>query len=87
MSLMSFWLPILLSAVFVFVASSMINMALKFWHGPDYRGFANEDEVVAAIRKGNPGPGVYGIPFCDPSTFKDPAVQEKFRLGRSRRST
>jgi len=81
MSLMPFWLPILLSAAFVFVASSVINMALKFWHGPDYRGFSNEDEVAAAIRKGNPAPGVYGIPFCDPSTFKDPAVQEKFRLG------
>lgn len=81
MSLMPFWLPILLSAAFVFVASSVINMALKFWHAPDYHGFSNEDEVAAAIRKGNPAPGVYAIPFCDPKTFKDPAVQEKFRLG------
>ena len=81
MSLMSFWLPILLSAVFVFVASSVINMALKFWHVADMKGFANEEEVAAAIRKGKPAQGVYTIPFCDPKTFKEPAVQEKFRLG------
>lgn len=81
MSLLSFWLPILLSAVFVFIASSVINMVLKFWHGPDYRGFSNEDEVASAIRKGNPAPGVYAIPFCDPSTLKDPTVQAKFQQG------
>ncbi|MBS0591584.1 MAG: hypothetical protein JSR65_13230 [Proteobacteria bacterium] len=81
MSLMSLWLPIFLSAVFVFVASSVINMALKFWHAPDYRGFSNEDEVAAAIRRGNPAPGVYAMPFCSHANFKDPAIQEKFRLG------
>ncbi len=81
MSLLSFWLPVLLSAVFVFIASSVINMLLKFWHAPDYRSFPNEDEVGAAIRKANPVPGVYVIPFCDPSTLKDPAVQAKFEQG------
>src|SRR5690242_13431631 len=81
MSLIPFWLPILLSAVFVFVASSAINMALKFWHTPDYRGFSNEDEVAAAIRKGNPAPGIYTIPFCNPESFKDPAMKAKFEQG------
>lgn len=81
MSLIPFWLPILLSAVFVFVASAVVNMALKFWHAPDYRGFSNEDEIAVAIRKGNPVPGVYAIPFCDAASMKDPAVQEKFRRG------
>lgn len=81
MSLLSLWLPILLSAVFVFIASSVINMVLKFWHAPDYRGFTNEDEVGAAIRKTQPAPGVYVIPFCDPATLKDPAVQAKFEQG------
>lgn len=81
MFLMSFWLPILLSAVFVFLASAVINMALKFWHAPDMKGFANEDEVAAAIRRGNPAPGLYMMPFCDPATYKDPAVQAKFDQG------
>ena len=44
------WLPILLSAVFVFIASALINMLLKFWHSPDYRGFANEDEIAGEQR-------------------------------------
>lgn len=81
MSLLPFWLPILLSAVFVFIASSAINMALKFWHTPDYRRFSNEDEIAAAMRKGSPPPGQYMIPFCEPSAMKDPAMQEKFRQG------
>ena len=77
------WLPILLSAVFVFIASALINMLLKFWHAPDYHGFANEDEVAAAIRKGGAtGPATYAIPYCKgPEAMKDPAMQEKFKQG------
>jgi hypothetical protein len=77
------WLPMLLSAVFVFIASALINMLLKFWHSPDYRGFANEDEIAAAIRKsGAVGPGKYVIPYCtDPKQMQEPAMQEKFRQG------
>lgn len=75
------WLPIVLSAVFVFVASSFLHMVLKFWHTPDYRGFSNEDQVSAAIRDGNAGAGMYNIPYCTPETMKEPATQEKFRTG------
>ena len=77
-----FWLPIVVSAVFVFIASALINMFLKFWHGVDYRGFANEDEIAAAIRKGSPGPGAYMLPYCtDPKQLQEPAMQEKFKQG------
>lgn len=58
------WLPIIVSAVGVFVASSFVHMVLKFWHTPDYRGLANEEEVGAAIRNGNPAPGMYLVPSC-----------------------
>ena len=57
-SLMQLWLPILLSAVAVFIVSSIVHMVLK-WHASDYHGFSNEDEILAAIRKGNPSPGIY----------------------------
>lgn len=30
------WLPILLSAVFVFIASNILWQALPFWHRSDY---------------------------------------------------
>ena len=36
-SLVSLWVPILLSAVIVFVASSVIHMA-PLWHNGDYPG-------------------------------------------------
>jgi hypothetical protein len=80
-SLVQLWLPILLSTVFVFFASSILNMVLKFWHTPDYHGFSNEDEVGAAIRKGNPGPGMYMLPYCTPEAMKEPGTQEKFKTG------
>lgn len=81
-SLTHLWLPILLSAVFVFIASSIINMALKFWHMPDYRGLSNEDEVAAAMRKGGITPGAYMIPYCQgPEAMKEPAMQEKLKQG------
>lgn len=81
-SLAQLWLPILLSAVFVFIASSLINMLLKFWHTPDYRSFTNEDEIAAAMRKGGVRPGAYVIPWCKgPEAMKDPAMQEKFKQG------
>jgi len=38
-SLVDLWLPILLSAVLVFVASSVIHMALR-WHSNDFKRFA-----------------------------------------------
>jgi hypothetical protein len=80
-SLAQVWLPVLLSAVFVFFASAMLNMLLRFWHAPDYQGFSNEDEVGAAVRKGNATAGMYMIPYCKPESMKLPETQEKFKLG------
>ena len=80
-TLAQLWLPILLSAVFVFVASSLIHMVLK-WHNPDYKGLPNEEEVRAGIRKGSPAPGMYVIPRCE--NMKDlgkPEMVEKFQEG------
>jgi hypothetical protein len=75
------WLPILLSTVFVFFASALFNMVLKFWHRPDYGRLSNEDDVRAAIRASGAAPGMYPIPFCVPDDMKNPAVQQKFVEG------
>lgn len=80
-TLMQLWLPILLSAVFAFIASSILHMVLKFWHMPDYHGFFNEDEVRAALRKGNAAPGMYMLPFCKMEEMKQPTAQAKFIEG------
>jgi len=79
--LVQLWLPILLSSVLVFFASSILHMVLKFWHAPDARAFSNEDEIAAAMRKGNPQAGMYMIPYCTPEAMKQAATQEKFRQG------
>ncbi len=80
-SLPQLWLPILLSAVLVFVASSLIHMVVK-WHNSDYLTLPNEDEVRAAIRKTNPAPGQYLLPrISDMSQLKTPEVQRKFTEG------
>lgn len=80
-SLAQLWLPILLSGVLVFVASSILHMVFKFWHTPDYHGFSNEDEVRAVIRKGNAAPGMYLLPWCKMEDMKQPAAQAKFAEG------
>jgi len=53
--------PIVLSAVIVFVASSIIHMVLP-WHKSDYPKLPNEDRVRAALRSLAIPPGDYMIP-------------------------
>ena len=55
------WLPILLSSVIVFFASSIIHMALP-WHKSDYPKMANEDQVMDALRPLAIAPGDYLVP-------------------------
>lgn len=74
-------LPIALSAVFIFIVSSLIHMVLK-WHNPDYKKLGNEEEVRAALRKGSSGAGQYMIPYCTHDKSEDMAeVQRKFVEG------
>src|SRR5712671_2292727 len=80
-SIPSLWLPILLSAVAVFVASSLIHMVLKY-HRSDYGKVPAEDEVMDALRKFNIPPGDYLVPCAGgPEAHKDPAFQEKIKKG------
>ena len=79
--LTTLWLPILLSAVVVFVASSLVHMALKY-HKNDYAKLQNEDAVVEALRRNNVGPGDYMFPHCgEQANMKNPEMQKKFEKG------
>lgn len=60
-SLFALWMPILLSAVAVFVISSIIHMVLKYHHS-DYSQVPDEDGLLEALRKFNLAPGDYFIP-------------------------
>ncbi len=80
-SITSLWLPILLSAVAVFVASSLIHMVLGY-HAADYKKLPAEDDVMAALRKFDIPPGDYLVPCAgSPKAMKDPAFLEKFKAG------
>lgn len=75
------WLPILASAILIFVASSLVHMVIK-WHNADYRKLANEDEIRAAVRKGMPEAGLYVLPHCaDMKDMGNPEMMKKFVEG------
>ena len=63
-SLVSLWLPILLSAVVVFAASSVIHMG-PFWHRGDYPRMPREEDAMNALRPLAIPPGDYFIPRAD----------------------
>ena len=55
------WMPILLSAVFVFIVSSIIHMVLGY-HASDYKQVPDEDRVMDTLRGLNIPPGDYAVP-------------------------
>jgi len=80
-ALYSLWLPILLSAVLVFLASSIIHMATS-WHKDDVRGVPNEQKVMDALRPFAIPPGDYAMPHpADMADMKSPQFQEKMNKG------
>lgn len=78
--LAALWLPILLAAVIVFVASSIIHMVLPY-HKSNYRQLSGEDHVRAAIRASNPSPGLYNFPFCTQKELNSAEMKAKFTEG------
>jgi hypothetical protein len=79
--LSSLWLPILLSAVVVFVVSSIIHMASP-WHKHDYPKMPNEDKAMDALRPLAIPPGDYMMPR--PSSrqeLRSPEFTEKINKG------
>ncbi|HEV2200787.1 MAG TPA: hypothetical protein VGR73_13280 [Bryobacteraceae bacterium] len=78
--LTALWLPIVLSAVIVFVASSIMHMLLPY-HKSDYRQLPDEDKLLATLRAAGLTRGLYHFPFCQHSEMKSPAIQEKFKQG------
>ncbi len=80
-SMTELWLPILLSAVFVFIASSIIHMATPM-HKGDFKKMPGEERVLAEMRAHGLRPGSYMFPCA--ASMKDcgtPEMIEKFKLG------
>lgn len=80
-SLTALWLPILVSAAIVFVASSLIHMASP-WHKNDYPQVPNEEGLRAAMRPLVIPPGDYMVPRPSSSQeLRDPKFMEKVNEG------
>jgi hypothetical protein len=80
-SLVALWLPILVSAVIVFIASSIIHMG-PFWHRGDYPKVPNEDRLRDAVRPLGIPAGEYMVPRGTSSKdMQAPEFQEKLKQG------
>ena len=76
----SLWLPVVVSAVAVWLVSAVLHMVLKY-HRADYKRLSEEDGVGNSLRKAASSPGVYVMPFCEMSEMKDPAVRKRYEDG------
>ena len=75
------WLPILVSAILVFVASSILHMVLPFHRG-DLKKVPQEDDMLDALRRFNLPPGDYGAPMAGSmAAMHDPQFIEKMKRG------
>src|ERR1044071_1745427 len=81
--LAALWLPILLSAVIVFVASSIMHMVLPY-HRSDYVRLPDEDKVRTALR--GLDRGRYIFPHCTHDNMKSPEVAAKYKEDRKSKS-
>lgn len=79
-SLTALWLPIVLSAVIVFFASSLMHMLLPY-HRSDYQKLPDEDKLLAALRAAGLKRGLYVFPHCTHDRMKSPEVVEKYKQG------
>jgi hypothetical protein len=80
-ALPALWMPILVSAVAVFIVSSIIHMALP-WHRDEYPQLPDEDGVMDALRPMKIPPGDYMVPRAGGmKEYGSPAFAEKLAEG------
>ncbi len=79
MTIISLWLPIIASAVVVFIGGSVVWMAMP-WHKTEWKKTPDEEAVRAALK--GTEPGMYTVPNCkDMAAMKEPEMQQKFVEG------
>ena len=79
--LVTLWLPILLSAVAVFILSSIIHMVIGY-HANDFKALPNEKQVLDDLRKNNLPEGNYSFPRAQSmKDMKSAEFIEKMKQG------
>lgn len=80
-TLAELWLPIVVAAVFVFVVSSVVHMALQI-HKHDFATLPDEAKSLDALRSLGLKPGSYRFPACNSmKEMQSPEMAEKLRRG------
>jgi hypothetical protein len=81
-SILPLLVPTVLSAIAVFVLSSILHMLVPAWHRSDYPKLPNEDAVLDALRPLAIPPGEYMAPRpADSRDMKSPEFLEKMNRG------
>jgi len=76
------WLPILVSAAAVWVASALAWMALPH-HKKDWKALPDEGAFYRSLEALGIPPGNYGFPDCkDAAKRKDPEVKKRWEAGQ-----
>ena len=79
--IVEFWIPILLSAVAIFIASSVIHMVLPM-HKSDCKGLPGEAEVLKSMRDQNVAQGTYMFPYvAETKDMGSDEMIEKYQQG------
>jgi hypothetical protein len=78
--LTALWLPIVLSSIIVFVASSIMHMLFPYHRG-DYHQLPEEDKLLATLRGVGLQRGLYIFPYGTHKELKSPAMIEKYKQG------
>jgi hypothetical protein len=80
-SLLSLWLPIVLSGIALFFASFAAWMLLPH-HKPEWRGLPDENSVLNSLRSTNVLPGQYMFPYSnDPADWKSEDFKRRREAG------
>ncbi len=75
------WLPIIVSAAFVFIVSSIMHTVLTY-HNSDFKKVNDEDNLMDAVRKFNIAPGDYVLPYAGShKNAKTPEFKAKLEKG------
>jgi hypothetical protein len=81
MTILALWLPILLSAVAVFIASSIIHMLLGY-HNSNYAQIPDEEKFRDRVANLNIPPGEYMVPYAGSSkAMQSESYQQKMNDG------
>jgi len=80
-SLAELWMPVLVSAVVVFLASSVFHILIPI-HKSDYTRSPGEDRLCELLRGENIRPGNYMFPHCDDmKKLQSEEMMSKFTQG------